>query len=106
MKKKEFLINIDVDTRIRHNHIRFKQKILKFTLQLEIYIKNKWYPVIRYDTAHNFAHKDLIHYDGKVEKTPLFIRDYNDALLFAQADLKTNLTLYKEMFIKEALKND
>jgi hypothetical protein len=106
MKHKEFIIRIDSDTRIRHKHIRFKQKILRFTLQLEIHLNNKWYPVVRYDTSHNFAHKDLIHYNGKKEKTPLFIRNYNDALLFAQADLKTNLTLYKEMFIKEAQDND
>jgi len=34
-------------------------------------------------------------------KTPLFITDRNDALSFAENDIKDNWELYKERFVKE-----
>jgi len=75
---------------LNRRHLRVKTKLVQFTVQLEIFFNNKWYPVVRYDTAHGFAHKDLIHKDGKIDKTPIFYLDYNDALTFAEFDLITN----------------
>jgi hypothetical protein len=68
---------------------------------LEICVKSKWYPVVRYDTTHGFAHRDFIHPDGHSEKTPIFVQNYNDALTFAEADLKTNWRIYREQYLKE-----
>jgi len=51
---------------------------------------SQWHPVVRYDTAHGFAHRDLLDIKGRVKKTPLFNQDYNDALSFAESDLKAN----------------
>jgi hypothetical protein len=41
--------------------------ITDFVVQYEIFINDKWCPVVRYDTAHGYAHKDLIHPDGSKE---------------------------------------
>ncbi len=46
-------------------------------------------PVVRYDTAHDFAHRDLYTKDGKQVKTPLGM-DFNQARTFAQQDILTN----------------
>ena len=54
--------------------------------------------MVRYDTAHGFAHRDLLNMYGEVRKTPLFNQDYNDALAFAENDLKTNWLSYKRDF--------
>ena len=35
---------------------------------------------------------------GSVRKTPLFKQDYNDALTFAESDLKMNWEYYKRKF--------
>lgn len=73
-----------------------------FSLQIETKINNNWYPVVRYDTAHGFAHRDLLNKKGEVvEKTPLFEQDYNDALTFAESDLKANWPSYKINFLKD-----
>jgi hypothetical protein len=61
---------------------------------------DQWHPIVRYDTAHGFAHRDLINRRGDVTKTPLFINDYNDALAFAESDLKANWEIYRERFLK------
>jgi len=48
-----------------------------------------------------FAHRDLLNIKGEIEKTPLFNQDYNDALVFAESDLKTNWEFYKRIFLEE-----
>jgi len=75
-------------------------------VQLEIWTKDKWYPVVRYDTAHGAAHKDLMHYDGRIDKAPIFGLDYTDSLVFAETDLLTNWENYRSKFIKEVSENE
>jgi len=72
-----------------------------FRVQYETKVNNTWYPVVRYDTAHGFAHRDILNKKGSVKKTPLFNQNYNDALTFAENDLKTNWEYYKQRFLEE-----
>ena len=48
---------------------------------------------------HGFAHRDLMSLEGSLEKTPLFNQNYNDALTFAESDLKCNWKYYKMRFL-------
>lgn len=96
----EYLIMLGMNDRYRHNHIRESGTIVYFRIQIETKIENKWYPVVRYDTSHGFVHRDLLNKKGEVIKTPIFIHDYNDALTFAESDLKANWEIYKERFFR------
>ncbi|MEW5768527.1 MAG: hypothetical protein AB1797_13120, partial [bacterium] len=58
-------------------------------------------PPRRYDTAHGFAHLDRMHPDDSVEKVPLSYWDYNEALSFAQFDIKSNWEWYRKRYEKE-----
>jgi hypothetical protein len=100
-KEVEYLIRIGPSDRYRHLHVKESGKILYFRVQYETKFKDIWYPVVRYDTAHGFAHRDLIDINGAVKKTPLFNLDYNDALIFAESDLKNNWKQYKNRFWEE-----
>ena len=71
-----------------------------FRVQYETKAKHKWYPVVRYDTTHGFAHRDLMNIKGEVKKAPLFNQDYNDTLTFAENDLKSNWIYYKRGFLE------
>lgn len=106
IKTVKFIINLDIGCRWRHQHASFKNQITGFVIQLEIFFNDKWYPVARYDTAHGFAHKDVIHFNGKTDKSPLIFTDYADALNFAQSDIKTNWEKYRENFYREVKKYD
>jgi hypothetical protein len=86
--------------RYRYFHAKEKGKILFFRMQYETKIGDTWYAVVRYDTAHGFAHRDLLDKKGRVQKTPLFNQDLNDALTFAENDLKTNWEKYKKSFLE------
>lgn len=99
-KRVEYVIPLGKADRYRHQHTREKASIVQFSVQLETLIENEWHPVVRYDTAHGFAHRDLLNRKGEVTKTPVFIHDYNDALTFAESDLKANWEIYKERFLR------
>ncbi len=101
--EKRYLTYLGVDCRRRHSHQRIGKWIIEFSIQLEIWHEQQWRPIRRYDTAHGFAHKDLISFSGKVKKTALDdIQNFNEALTFAENDIKSNWELYREYFLKEA----
>jgi hypothetical protein len=97
--KVEYVIRIGHNERYRHLHVQERGRITFFRLQYETRVDERWYPVVRYDTAHGFAHRDLISLDGTVVKTPLFNQNFNDALTFAESDLKTNWAHYRNRFL-------
>lgn len=102
MKETEFLIQLGTTDRFREQHVRSGEKIIHFTVQYETLWQGKWLPVVRYDTAHGFAHRDLYDTQGRTMKTPLLILNSNQALTFAESDLKVNWQVYRERFVKGA----
>ncbi len=75
-------------------------RILGFAIQLECLFGETWHLVVRYDTAHGFAHRDVMRPDGTTEKTELIVADYNEALTFAQNDIRANWQRYRARYEK------
>lgn len=73
-------------------------RITQFLVQLECVVDDEWYIIMRYDTAHDFAHCDVLHPDGTEEKTALATLDYNEAFTFAQFDLRSNWKKYRDRY--------
>jgi hypothetical protein len=71
-------------------------------VQLEIYLNGNWHPIVRYDTAHGYAHRHIYHYRKATQATPLFTDNYAEALDFADTDIKDNWESYREHFLQEA----
>lgn len=85
------------------SRVRFEKhsgRILSFAIQLECLIGGEWHPVIRYDTAHGFAHCDVLHPTKEAQKIDLNLKDYNAALTFAQRDIAERWRAYCERFEK------
>lgn len=103
MQEIEYLFYLDSEESDRLRIIARKDKgeILEFVAQYEALISGEWRPVVRYDTAHGFAHKDIIKASGEVVKQPLFFETFNLAFTFATLDLKMNWRQYKESLEKE-----
>ena len=100
-KRTEYAIRLGPNDRYRHLHIRAKDAIVFFRVQYETMVKGRWLPVVRYDSAHGYAHRDLLDQKGNVSKTPLFNQGLNDALTFAESDLKANWLKYKRAFLEK-----
>ncbi len=75
-------------------------RVIQFSVQLECRFVDEWIPVVRYDTAHDFAHCDRLHPYEPAKKMSLITRDYNDALTFAIQDLTDNWNGYRERYEK------
>jgi len=58
-----------------------------------------WREIVRYDCAHGFLHRDVMLWKGKTEKQPLSIANLNNALRYAEQDIKDRWQWYKERYI-------
>ena len=79
-------------------------RVTGFVVQYETVIESKWMPIVRYDTAHGCAHKDLINPDGTKEKILIGAADFNEALLMADSDINENWERYKERYFRRMKK--
>ncbi len=52
VKQVRFTIALDADVRLRHRHRTDRGGVVSFVIQLEVRLKGRWRPVIRYDSAH------------------------------------------------------
>ena len=83
-------LTLDGQNRYRHRHVWDQDRIVEFSVQYETYVAAKWHPIVRYDSAHGFAHRDLIHPDGTETQTDFRYWDYAQALTYGERDLKQN----------------
>ncbi len=100
MKETEFVIQVGRADRIREIHARSRGRIISFVVQYETLWRGKWSVVVRYDSSHDFAHRDQYDVGGKCVKIPLLALNYNQALTFAESDLKANWEVYRQRFFK------
>ena len=69
--------------------------------QYESFIDGKWIPVVRYDCAHGFFHRDTLMPDGSKEKHVIEIDDLKTASKYAEQDLKDRWEWYRDKYIKK-----
>lgn len=100
MKRKEYVYLLSDTDRKRHIHSRTGKKITDFLVQYEVLIEGKWAPVVRYDTAHGYAHKDILNPDGSKQKVILGAYGYEAALSLADLDINQNWKAYKARYMR------
>ncbi len=100
MRLVEFRRFLDNDNALRARFELEHGRVIKFMIQLECRFgdKNDWIPVVRYDTAHGFAHCDKLHPYGATTKVEMIVRDYNEALTTAMNDLVNNWHTYRRRY--------
>ena len=100
MPKKSYLFMLTDRDRKRHTHTIEKGKVVEFLVQYETLLEGRWVEVVRYDTSHGFAHKDLMNPDGGQEKIVLGQADLNDALALADMDINENWERYRARYLR------
>ena len=68
-------------------------------VQLEVLVHGEWQPVIRYDCAHGYAHRDRFNLQGEQLKDELRM-SYAEALTFGDDDLDDHWASYREHFLQ------
>ncbi len=102
MGNKEFTkkLSPEGDNRLRIQIIIGKGEITDVVVQFESKIKDKWYPIVRYDCSHGFFHRDLLNPKGEKTKQLIPINNLKNALTYAEQDIKDRWEWYKERFKK------
>lgn len=72
--------------------------VVKFSVQYRAWIQGEWQPIVRFDTAHGYAHKDICYPDGTQETQELKLDDYGLALTQALRDVKVRWEFYRERY--------
>ena len=88
--EKEFLkfISKQENEGLRIKIIIEKGNVYDIVVQYESLIRGKWVSFVRYDCTHGFFHRDILNPDGSKEKKVIGIKNLEDALLYAEQDLK------------------
>lgn len=98
MRIVEFLRLLDDGIRMRVRFVIELGAVVQFAVQLEWFSGGRWIGLVRYDTAHGFAHCDTMHPYEPASKTRLPMQSYSDALTFAIDDLTANWWRYRRRY--------
>jgi hypothetical protein len=101
MKEKTFIRWLGAEDRSRQFVVLDEGRIIRFVVQYETLIAGEWRPVVRYDTAHGFAHKDVLSPSGVIERKIAVSYAYNEAFTNAEIDIKLNWCRYKEEYLQK-----
>ena len=74
-------------------------KVIRFTIQYETVIEDESFPVVRYDSAHEVAHRDLLDDRGRVIAKRWFPGlDLGQVVTDAITDIKANWQTFLAAF--------
>jgi hypothetical protein len=93
-----FVITLTQDDEILVHLEREDRTVVKFSVQYRARIRGEWRSVVRFDTAHRRAHKDICYPDGTQERQELELDDYGVALTYALRDVKVRWEFYRERY--------
>jgi len=93
--KTEYVLPIAADSEILVRYTVEHGRVVEFMVELVVQGK----PVIRYDSAHGFAHVDRYNIAGHQRKERLNV-NFNMALTVGERDIKQNWAVYRERFLK------
>jgi hypothetical protein len=100
LRRVEFRRFLDEHNALRVRFEVDRGQVVYFIAQIEAQFSEEWTPVMRYDTAHGYAHCDVLH----PRETPVKIRlphaSYNEALSWSLQDLQTNWRKYSERYYR------
>lgn len=104
MAQREYLRLIDDKNRIRIKFETEHGRVRKFSIQYELKLIDEWKAIVRYDTSHGFAHRDILMPDGSQKKESFDVGDFGSTLTFAQEDLLRNWENYRENYLQRMKK--
>jgi len=96
-EREEYLTDRD---RLRIKFCVERGKVARIDLvQYEAEIQGRWWPIVRYDMAHGYLHRDVMKPDGTVaEKQVIPYEDLGEALTLARDELRRQWLFYRRQF--------
>ena len=84
---------IRVEFSVRGKHVTRIQVI-----QYEAEIGGEWVAIVRYDMAHGFLHRDIMHPDGTQDKITVAYRTLTEAITEAMDFIQAQWEFYRRIY--------
>lgn len=100
MPEKEWIVFLNDLARMEVEKITVRGRVIGFRVILLVEIDGELHCITRYDTAHGFAHRDVLAFGGKqLDKEILPVNDdYNAAFELACRDIISNHEHYLHFY--------
>src|SRR3972149_3800365 len=100
MRTVEFRRLLDYENALRVMFESERGQIIRFVVQLECqFIEGgDWVVVVRFDAAHGYAHRDVMHPNRREEKTRMPVQDYNDLVRLEMSDVVAKRYEYRRRY--------
>jgi hypothetical protein len=93
-------LNADGDA-MRVSFVSDRGFVLRYVVQFEVYVDGRYYPAVRYDSAHDFPHRDILDWEGHVvDKILLSPMTDDQALTAATEAVARDWPVYREEFFR------
>jgi hypothetical protein len=104
MGEKEYIVYLSPERqdRFRYYHDLESGRIVHFRIQYEALVRGEWQAIVRYDTAHGWPHRDLLHPNGTQEKQEFHGYSRGEVLTLGERDIKTNWKRYRVAYEQES----
>lgn len=79
-------------------------RVTDLVVQYESMIKGRWHAIVRYDCAHGYLHRDVIHPNGEKDKQVLEFENLEMALTYSEQDFKDRWEFYRNRYIRKLKK--
>jgi len=103
-RTREYLRPLTPDDYLRYRITTDQGQVVDFVLQYETNVGGHFLPVVRYDRAHGYLHRDTLDSQGNpVDKQPVPMgpgMSLKQALADADADLRSNWQRYRRQFLR------
>jgi hypothetical protein len=101
MPERYFVIILKSGIEIHAFFETYQGILLRYVVKLVLKQNDGYHEVIRFDSAHDCPHKDILDINGKVKRKVWFeMLDNKQGLDLAIKDLKDNYELYVERYLK------
>lgn len=97
----EFTIQLTEADLIWVGFDRADNEVIQFSVQYMAYLGDEWHAIVRFDTAHGYAHMDISHPNGTQDKRILNKQDYSVALNWAINQVRSQWEFYRERYERE-----
>ncbi len=99
MGEKDYVRNFSDRDRLRVRFTARKGRVIAIeVIQYEAQIEGKWQPLVRFDTAHGYLHRDVMNPDGTQTKLRLSYSDLGQALIDAINEIERQWKFYRRVY--------
>jgi hypothetical protein len=67
VRTRQFFKTLNTDGDVtRVSFVSDRGEVIRYVVQFEVYIEGRYYPAVRYDSAYDYPHRDVLDCEGHV----------------------------------------